>query len=96
MGEGVTGLAAQKREPILVDDVRNTPFYIEALPHVRSELAIPLIIKNRVIGVIDIESTQPNYFTAEHSRLLTLVASRIAIGIENARLYTRVSRQARR
>ena len=95
MGEGVTGLAAQKREPILVEDVRNTPFYIEALPHVRSELAIPLIVKNRVIGVIDIESTHPNYFTPEHSRLLTVVGSRIAIGIENARLYTRVSRQAR-
>ena len=95
MGEGVTGLAAQKREPILVEDVRNTPFYIEALPHVRSELAVPLIIKNRVIGVIDIESTHPNYFTPEHSRLLTVVGSRIAIGIENARLYTRVSRQAR-
>ncbi len=95
MGEGVTGLAAQKREPILVEDVRNTPFYIEALPHVRSELAIPLIVKNRVIGVIDIESTHPNYFTSEHARLLTVVGSRIAIGIENARLYTRVSRQAR-
>ena len=95
MGEGVTGLAAQKREPILVEDVRNTPFYIEALPHVRSELAIPLIVKNRVIGVIDIESTHANYFTPEHSRLLTVVGSRIAIGIENARLYTRVSRQAR-
>jgi phosphoserine phosphatase RsbU/P len=95
LGDGVTGLAAQKREPILVEDVRNTAFYIEALPHVRSELAIPLIVKNRVIGVIDIESTHPNYFTAEHSRLLTVVGSRIAMGIENARLYTRVSRQAR-
>ena len=95
MGEGVTGLAAKNREPILVEDVRNTPFYIEALPHVRSELAIPLIVKNRAIGVIDIESTHANYFTPEHSRLLTVVGSRIAMGIENARLYTRVSRQAR-
>jgi len=95
MGEGVTGLAAQSREPILIEDVRNTPFYIEALPHVRSELAIPLIVKNRVIGVIDFESTHPNYFTPDHARLLTVVASRIAMGIENARLYTRVSRQAR-
>jgi phosphoserine phosphatase RsbU/P len=95
VGEGVTGLAVQKREPILVEDVHNTPFYIEALPQVRSELAIPLIVKNRVIGVVDIESTHPNYFTPEHSRLLTVVGSRIAVGIENARLYTRVARQAR-
>ena len=95
LGEGITGLAAQRREPVLVEDVRNTPYYIEALPQVRSELAIPLIVKNRVIGVIDLESTQPNYFTPEHSRLLTVIGSRIAIGIENARLYSRISRQAR-
>jgi len=62
---------------------------------VRSELAVPLIVKNRVIGVIDIESPQPHHFTEEHKRLLTLIGSRMAIGIENARLYTRISRQAR-
>ena len=61
----------------------------------RSELAVPLIVKNRVIGVIDIESVQPNHFTEEHKRLLTLIGSRMAIGIENARLHTRTSRQAR-
>ncbi len=95
VGEGITGLAAQKREAVLINDVRNSPFYIEALPQVRSELAIPLIIKNRVIGVIDIESPQPDHFTESHKRLLSVIASRIAIGIENARLYTRISRQAR-
>src|SRR5690348_17007755 len=95
VGEGVTGLAAQRREPVLVNDVLKSEQYIEAVPRVRSELAVPLIIKNRVIGVIDIEAPQPGYFTEDHKRLLSLIASRIAIGIENARLYTRVSRQAR-
>ncbi|HSB99542.1 MAG TPA: GAF domain-containing protein, partial [Burkholderiaceae bacterium] len=95
LGEGVTGLAAQRREPVLVNDVLKAPQYIEALPEVRSELAVPLIIKNRVIGVIDIEAAQPGYFTDDHRRLLSLIASRIASGIENARLYTRVSRQAK-
>ncbi len=95
VGEGVTGLAALRREPVLVNDVFKQPEYIEALPQVRSELAVPLIIKNRVIGVIDIEATQPGYFNQDHLRLLSVVASRIAIGIENARLYTRVSRQAK-
>jgi sigma-B regulation protein RsbU (phosphoserine phosphatase) len=95
VGEGVTGLAAQRREPVLVNDVLKAPHYIETLPQVRSELAVPLIIKNRVIGVIDIEAPQPGYFTEDHKRLLSLVASRIAIGIENARLYTRTSRQAK-
>ena len=95
VGEGVTGIAAQRREAILVDDVANDPRYISAVPNVRSELAVPLIVKNRLIGVIDIESPQPNHFTEEHKRLLTLIASRMAVGIENARLYTRTTRQAR-
>jgi phosphoserine phosphatase RsbU/P len=95
VGEGVTGLAAQSRRAVLVDDVTKDPTYIAAVPNVRSELAVPLITKNRVIGVIDLEARNPGYFNEEHSRLLTLVASRIAGGIENAQLYTRTTRQAR-
>jgi phosphoserine phosphatase RsbU/P len=95
VGEGVTGIAAQRREAILVDDVAKYPQYISAAHNVRSELAVPLIIKNRLIGVIDIESPEPNHFTEEHKRLLTLIGSRMAVGIENARLYTRTTRQAR-
>ncbi|MGB8582492.1 MAG: GAF domain-containing protein [Candidatus Sulfotelmatobacter sp.] len=95
LGEGVTGQAAQSRQAVLVDDVTQDPKYIAAVANVRSELAVPLITKNRVIGVIDLEARNPGYFTEEHSRLLTLVASRIAGGIENAQLYTRTTRQAR-
>ncbi len=95
VGEGVTGQAALRREAVLVNDVRKVDHFIEGAKGVRSEIAVPLIIKNRVIGVIDIEAPEPNYFTEEHKDLLTLVASRVAIGIENARLYTRVSRQAK-
>jgi sigma-B regulation protein RsbU (phosphoserine phosphatase) len=95
VGEGVTGIAAQRREAILVHDVSQDPRYISAVPNVRSELAVPLIVKNRLIGVIDLESPLPNHFTEEHKRLLTLIASRMAVGIENARLYTRTTRQAR-
>jgi phosphoserine phosphatase RsbU/P len=95
VGEGITGRAAELREPVLVNDVSKEPEYITSVTAVRSELAIPMITKNKVIGVIDIEAPQPNYFTEEHSRLLTVIASRVAIGIENARLYTRVSNQAK-
>ncbi|GAC1505290.1 MAG: hypothetical protein NVS1B11_02630 [Terriglobales bacterium] len=95
VGEGVTGAAAQRREAVLVGDVTKEPHYISAVPTVRSELAVPLIIKNRVIGVIDIESPHPNYFTEEHKRLLTLIGSRMAVGIENARLYTQTTRQTK-
>jgi sigma-B regulation protein RsbU (phosphoserine phosphatase) len=95
VGEGVTGLAAERREAVLVGDVTTDPRYISAVPDVRSELAVPLIVKNKLIGVIDIESPQPDHFTEEHKRILTLIASRMAVGIENARLYTRTTRQAR-
>lgn len=95
VGQGVTGQAVQRREAVLVNDVAAEENFINSAPGVRSELAAPLIAKNKVIGVIDVEAAQPGAFTEEHKRLLTLFASRIASGIENARLYTRVSRQAR-
>src|SRR5271165_6896558 len=95
VGQGVTGRAVQTRQPVLVNDLAGEANVINYTPGVRSELAVPLIAKNKVIGVIDVEAGQPGAFTEEHKRLLTLFASRIAVGIENARLYTRVSRQAR-
>ncbi|MGB8770615.1 MAG: GAF domain-containing SpoIIE family protein phosphatase [Candidatus Korobacteraceae bacterium] len=95
VGQGVTGQAVQRRETVLVNDVAAEENFINSAPGVRSELAAPLIAKNKVIGVLDVEAAQPGAFTEEHKRLLTLFASRIAVGIENARLYTRVSRQAR-
>jgi phosphoserine phosphatase RsbU/P len=95
VGQGVTGRAVQTRQPVLVNDLAAEDNVVNATPGVRSELAVPLIAKNKVIGVIDVEAAQPGAFTEEHKRLLALFASRIAAGIENARLYTRVSRQAR-
>jgi phosphoserine phosphatase RsbU/P len=94
MGQGIVGEVAQSRQAKLVNDVTTAENYINANPDVRSELAVPLITKNRMIGVIDIQAEQPNYFKPEHLHLLTLTASRIAGAIENARLYTRVARQA--
>ena len=94
VGNGVVGQVALTREPILLNDVSTAENYISANPAVRSELAVPLIAKNRLIGVIDLESEVAGYFQPEHLRVLTLTASRIAQAIENARLYARVSRQA--
>jgi sigma-B regulation protein RsbU (phosphoserine phosphatase) len=93
-GRGIVGEAASHRRSILVHNVRERENYIDANPNVQSELAVPLIVKNRVIGVIDLQSEQAGYFTEEHQRLLELTASRMAIAVENARLYSRVSRQA--
>ncbi|MDE1176303.1 MAG: GAF domain-containing protein [Edaphobacter sp.] len=94
IGSGIIGQAALQKRSILVSDVTGNEHYISANPNVRSELSVPLIVKNRVIGVIDLESELPGFFSTEHQRLLELVASRMASAVENARLYTRVSRQA--
>ncbi len=94
LGRGVSGQSALQRKSILVEDVTQHENYIDANPNVRAELAVPLVIKNKVIGVLDLQSESVGYFTHEHQRLLELVASRMATAVENARLYTRVSRQA--
>ncbi len=87
LGDGLVGTAAQERKPIVVDDVRTDPRYIESVKTARSELAVPLISKNKVVGVLDIESPEVGYFNEEQVRLLSLLASQIAIAIENARVY---------
>ena len=93
LGHGVVGRVAQTGQAMLINDVTKAEDYIPANEHVCSELAIPLINKNKVIGVLDIESEELNYFKPEHLHLLTLTASRIGQAIQNARLYSRVQRQ---
>ncbi len=87
MGDGVTGTAAMERTMVVVEDVRTYPRYIEAVKNTRSELAVPLVSQNRVVGVLDIQSPEPGYFREDQGRLLNLLASQIAIAIENARVY---------
>ncbi len=94
IGQGIVGKVAETLQAQLVNDVSRSTDYIEVNPRVCSELAVPLIAKGRLIGVIDIESEQLNYFRPEHLHLLTLTASRISQAVENARLYSRVARQA--
>jgi len=95
VGEGIVGRAAETRHSVLVNDVKDDPAYIPSLATMRSELAVPLIFKGRLIGVIDLEAPQPDYFNDSHVSLLELLASRMAFAIENARLYRRTLRQAR-
>lgn len=96
LGQGLVGWAAQHREPVLVSDVSRDPRYIDLVPDVRSELVIPMLIKDRCIGVFDLESPELDAFTKEHEELLTLLASQAAIAIENARLYEEVRRNEER
>ncbi len=96
LGEGLIGAAAERREPILAPDVRKDPRYIAANPETRSELAVPLIYKGNVIGVVDLEHTRVNYFNEDHQRTLTTLAGQIAISIANARLYQRIHEEEQR
>ncbi len=95
VGEGIVGRAALERRSILVNDVRSDPSYIESMSIIKSELAIPLILKKRVIGVIDLEADSADFFTDQHINLLELLGGRMAMAIENARLYRRSLRQSR-
>jgi len=82
-------LAPQQRcrQPVVVDDVTTDPRYLMVNPETRSELAIPMIFKGKVIGVLDLESPQLHYFTEEHVQTLTILAANLAVSLENARLY---------
>ena len=93
LSEGLTGAAATTLEPVLVGDVRSDPRYIASLDAVRSELAVPMVARKRLVGVIDLQSTRLNAYSEEQSTLLRLIASRVGASIDNARLHRRVLRQ---
>jgi sigma-B regulation protein RsbU (phosphoserine phosphatase) len=89
--EGLVGAAATLREPVVVPDVTKDPRYLMVNPETRSELAIPMIHKGKVIGVLDLESPQLNYFTEDHVQTLSILAANLAVSVENARLYEQVA-----
>jgi phosphoserine phosphatase RsbU/P len=96
LGEGLVGWAALHKEPVLVADVSTDPRYVNLVDDARSELVIPMLIKDRCIGVFDLESPELSAFTKEHKELLTLLASQAAIAIDNARLYDELRRNEER
>jgi sigma-B regulation protein RsbU (phosphoserine phosphatase) len=96
LGKGLTGAAAESRQVVRVDDTAQDPRYIASHADIRSELAVPLILQDRVIGVMDLESDRVAYFTEDHARTLALLAPQIATSVENARLYEELANRERR
>ena len=96
LGQGVIGFAAATRAAVLVPDTRKDQRYIAANRETRSELAVPLIYKGNIIGVIDLEHTRVNYFNEDHQRTLTTLASQLAVSIANAKLYQRIHDEEQR
>ncbi|HIC88650.1 MAG TPA: GAF domain-containing protein, partial [Anaerolineae bacterium] len=87
LGRGITGWVAQTGQPLLVPDVRQDERYITELPDIRSEMCVPIKASNRVIGVIDVESTELNAFTEDQLRLVSTLAGHLGNVLEKASLY---------
>jgi phosphoserine phosphatase RsbU/P len=96
VSEGIVGAAATLKAPVRVPDVSADPRYLMVNPETRSELAIPMIHKGQVIGVLDLESPQLNYFTEDHVQTLSILAANLAVSLENARLYEKLARDEAR
>jgi len=93
-GKGITGTAAKARRPIYSPDVTIDPRYIARSGSTRSELAIPLMVRDEVVGVLDCQSDVLDFFDNETVDLLTLFATQASIGLQNAKLYSMLQRRA--
>jgi diguanylate cyclase (GGDEF)-like protein len=92
-GQGVIGSAAKRKLPVYVPDVSKDPRYIKTFPATRSELAIPLVVRDEVYGVLDFQSGQLDYFDSDTLDLLTLFSTQASIALANSRLYSKEQRQ---
>lgn len=86
--EGITGAAVTKKQPVYAPDVSKDSRYVCAAQATRSELAIPLMVREEVVGVLDCQSERLNHFDHETIDLLTLFSTQASIAIQNARLYS--------
>jgi len=93
--EGITGASVSKKQPVYAPDVGKDPRYICAAKSTRSELAIPLMVRDEVVGVLDCQSDRLDYFDPETIELLTLFSTQASIALENARLYSLERQRAR-
>ena len=96
--KGLTGSAAGERRVLRVNDVTEDPRYLHCDGGVvaRSELVVPLLLRDRLIGVLDLESCEPHAFTMQHERMLSTLGSYVAVALENARLYQEARESERR
>jgi signal transduction histidine kinase len=94
--EGLVGWVAQTGEPLLVNDVSNEPKYrfVEELSGTKSELAVAIKAKDKILGVLDIESNEIDAFSEADLSTSQTLADQLAIAIENARLYQETGKMA--
>ena len=94
-GKGVTGWVLEHRKAVAIRDVRNDPRYVSGILDARSEIAAPLILDDRIIGVLNAESTIPREFTREEVEYFVLFALNAASAIHNARVHEELTRRSR-
>jgi sigma-B regulation protein RsbU (phosphoserine phosphatase) len=95
MGQGIVGTAAQTGRIIVSDDVGNDPRYINAAADVASEIAVPLVSKGHVIGVLEVGGNRANFFSEDDRKLFAFLGEHLANAIESARFYENMREQAR-
>jgi diguanylate cyclase (GGDEF)-like protein len=93
--DGITGAAVLKKEPVYAADVSKDPRYICAAQSTCSELAIPLMVRDEVVGVLDCQSDRVDRFDHETIELLTLFSTHASIALQNAHLYSLERQRAR-
>lgn len=95
VGEGITGWVARTGQAARVGDVAQDPRYIMLRPHVRSELAVPLLVNNEVRGVLNVDADRTGAFTSADQQLLEEFALEAASVIRNTWLYEQLRQKAR-
>jgi len=95
ISQGITGAAASRQQPIYAPDVAQDSRYVCSAKSTRSELAIPLMVRDEVVGVFDCQSDKADHFDGETIELLTLFSTQASIALENARLYSLERKRAR-
>ena len=91
--QGITVAAARSGEPLYVPDVREDSRYVNVRAATRSELAVPLVAQNHVIGVLNIESAEVDAFSPSDVQLVSTLAAQASVAIENARLFEQSQRE---
>ncbi len=88
VGQGIVGMVAANKEPRIATDVgADANFFNNPdLPQTRSELALPLRVRSRLIGVLDVQSTEAEAYQEEDIKILQILADQLALAIDNARL----------
>jgi diguanylate cyclase (GGDEF)-like protein len=94
IGTGLIGTAAQLKRPLYVPDFSQDVRYLPWGKKTRSELAIPLMVRDEMVGVLDCQSENPDHFDAETVDLLTLFSTQASMALQNAQLYSLERRRA--